>query len=147
MIAGTQLAPSVATKRTCAPSAPTRARFLMLTPTEASSGFLLPWPKGWRSSSEAMLSTESSPSRTMAVTSPVSSNCSSGSSSSARHRRSRNSSTRAASQVTPTAPACPPKRTSTSEHCSTAWKRSTEPTERPDPRATPSVTEKTMAGT
>ena len=44
-------------------------------------------------------------------------------------------------------PRMPPKRTSMSEHCSTAWKRSTVPTERPDPRATPSCTENTIEGT
>ena len=147
MMAGTVPTPSVAKKRRWLPSAPTRERLRMLTPRAAKRGFLLPWPNGCRASSDAMVSTESSPRPMTAVTSSVETNCSAGSSASTPSSRSRNSSRRDASQVTPTAPACPPKRIRQSEHCSTAWKRSTEPTERPLPRATPSTTEKRMAGT
>ena len=147
MIAGTDETPSVARKRRWAPSAPTRERFFMVTPRTAKSGFLLPWPNGCSASSAAIEERLSSERRTTAVTSPRDSNSSAGRVSSTDSRRARNSSRREASQVTPTAPAWPPKRTRRSEHCSTARNRSTEPTERPDPRAMPSWMVKRMVGT
>ena len=147
MMAGTPHAPSVATKRRCSPPAPTHERLLMQTPRAASSGFLLPWPKGWSISRASMVGTVSSSSPTTAAISSCETNWSAGSSDTTSPRRSRKSSRFSASMVTPTAPACPPKRSVRSAHCSTAWKRSTDPTERPEPRATPSEMVKRMAGT
>ena len=147
MMAATLLTPSVATKRRWLPLPPTFARLRIVTPRVPNSGFLLPWPNGCITSSASMFSTVISSSPTSAVTSPRSSNSSSGSASITSSSDCLNESRLAASHVTPTAPACPPKRTSSSEHCSTAWNRSTEPTERPDPRAMPSEMENRIAGT
>ena len=84
---------------------------------------------------------------TSAVTSPEASNSSSGSSAITFDKRFLKASIFAVSTVTPTAPWWPPKRTVRSAHCSTAWNKSTEPTERPEPRATPSWMVNRMQGT
>ena len=147
MMADAPPKPSVAKKRRWLAPCPTRERLRMATPRAAKSGRLLPWPKGWSASREAMSSTFISSRVTSAVTSPLSWKSSASRGARARSRASAKAGRLFSSQVTPTAPEWPPKRTSRSEHCSTARKRSTEPTERPEPRAMPSLTEKTIAGT
>ncbi len=147
MMAATELAPSLTKKRTCSPVAPTAAAERMVTPRTARSGFLLPWPKGRRRSRPWTTGIVSSSRVTTQATSPTEANCSGGRAESSPERRSRNSGRRSAGRVTPTAPAWPPNRVRRSEQPSTAWKRSTDPTDLPDPRASPSATENSRQGT